>query len=88
MCYKTLKLNNNNIKSLLSIAKQWSLKSFLNIESDSLFLIDIGKLFQRRATLGKKDDLNNSVLAYALFLYTNIFYKNIEAEICKILRIF
>ena len=51
------------IKSMLSIAKQESLRSFLNIESDSLFLIDIGKLFQRRASLGKKDDLNNSVLA-------------------------
>ena len=30
---------------------------------DSLLLIDIGKLFQRRATLGKKEDLNNSFLA-------------------------
>ena len=48
---------------MLSIGKQYSLRSFLNIESDSLFLIDIGKLFQRRPTLGEKDDLNNSVLA-------------------------
>ena len=25
---------------------------------------------------------------YTLFLYKDIFYKNIEAEICEILRIF
>ena len=25
---------------------------------------------------------------YTLFFYKNIFYKNIEAEICEILRIF
>ena len=27
-------------------------------------------------------------LLYTLFLYKNTFYKNIEAEICEILRIF
>ena len=50
---------------MLSVAKQWSrLRSFLIIESDSLILEDIGKLFQIRATLvKKKNDLNNSVLA-------------------------
>ena len=26
-------------------------------------------------------------MCYTLFFYKNIFYKNIEAEICKILRI-
>ena len=26
--------------------------------------------------------------AYTLFFYKNIFYKNIEAETCEILRIF
>ena len=26
-------------------------------------------------------------MCYTLFFYKNIFYKNIEAEICKILRV-
>ena len=28
------------------------------------------------------------MLGYTLFLYKNIVYKNIEAEICKVFRIF
>ena len=32
---------------------------------------------------------NNLIMYSALFsFYTNLFYKNIEAEMCKILRIF
>ena len=29
-----------------------------------------------------------NIIWYTLFFYQNIFYKNIEAEICEILRIF
>ena len=32
--------------------------------------------------------INPDQKRYTLFLYKNIFYKNIEAEICEILRIF
>ena len=30
----------------------------------------------------------NELYGYTLFFYKNIYYKNIEAEICEILRIF
>ena len=40
------------------VIDEWQIKKV-----EKLKLTDIGKLFQRRATLGKKDDLNNSVLA-------------------------
>ena len=33
-------------------------------------------------------DLTPLSVKYTLFFYKNIFYKNIEAEICEILRIF
>ena len=33
-------------------------------------------------------DKNTAKEDYTLFFYKNIFYKNIEAEICEILRIF
>ena len=56
-------------------------------------------LFYRKYSLEKKQRLMNNVKReneqlrifksrYTLFFYKNILYKNIEAEICEILRIF
>ena len=45
----------------------------------------------RRITQPKrviKQALKRTTVATLFFLYKNIFYKNIEAEICEILRIF
>ena len=36
----------------------------------------------------QKKPLWRNFAQYTLFFYKNIFYKNIEAEICEILRIF
>ena len=36
----------------------------------------------------QEQDNGKSVPDYTFFFYNNIFYKNFEAEICEILRIF
>ena len=43
-------------------------------------------IFQTYATFSV--DFPNTYDDYTLFFYKNTFYENIEAEICKILRLF
>ena len=42
----------------------------------------------RRKVFKDRRDRITSVGSLFFFFYKNVFYKNIEAEICKILRIF